>query len=58
MKELLTKKFWRDVKKTFDEARNESPDRGPETASPSEANPSGSPEVKDSPPREPTRSSD
>jgi hypothetical protein len=23
MKELLTKKFWRDVKKTFDEAREE-----------------------------------
>jgi|HubBroStandDraft_3_1064219.scaffolds.fasta_scaffold275039_2 hypothetical protein len=23
MKELLTKKFWQDVKKTFDEARDE-----------------------------------
>jgi hypothetical protein len=25
MKELLTKKFWQDVKKTFDEAREEIP---------------------------------
>ncbi len=25
MKELLTKKFWQDVKKTFDEAREEPP---------------------------------
>jgi hypothetical protein len=57
MKELLTKKFWRDVKKTFDEARNESPDSGSEAASLSEANPTGSP-VKDPPPREATHPSD
>ena len=55
---LLTKKFWRDVKKTFDEARNESPDSGSEAASPSEANPRESPVVKDAPSREATHSPD
>ncbi|MGD0299444.1 MAG: hypothetical protein ABSE86_20265 [Bryobacteraceae bacterium] len=39
MKELLTKKFWQDVRKTFDEARAETtpnpPD--PQVASPADA---------------------
>src|SRR5579863_9026564 len=43
MKELLTKKFWRDVKKTFDDARAEPPDNGDsQDTSPSEAKPKGS----------------
>jgi hypothetical protein len=43
MKELLTKKFWRDVKKTFDEAREESPNSGDSpAASPAGAKSKGS----------------
>ena len=30
MKEVLSKKFWQDVKKTFDEARAEEPVKGAE----------------------------
>ena len=39
MKELLTKKFWRDVKKTFDDAREEvTPNSGDSrAASPADA---------------------
>ena len=43
MKELLTKKFWLDVKKTFDEAREESPNSGDSpAASPAGAKSKGS----------------
>jgi hypothetical protein len=40
MKEILTKKFWRDVKKTFDEAREEPPNVADSRAgSPAEGSP-------------------
>ena len=40
MKEILTKKFWRDVKKTFDQAREESPNVADSRAGfPSESSP-------------------
>jgi hypothetical protein len=58
MQELLTKKFWRDVKKTFDEARSEPPNSGSEAASPSEETPKASPVVEDASPRETTHSPD
>ena len=58
MKELLTKKFWRDVKRTFDEAREESPNSGDsQAASPAEANPKGSP-AAEIPPRPDATQSD
>jgi hypothetical protein len=58
MKELLTKKFWQDVKKTFDEARDESPDSASEATSPSAANPKGITAAKDSPPPKAPQPSD
>ena len=39
MKELLTKKFWLDVKKTFDEAREESPPKANDVPAPAESKP-------------------
>ena len=49
MKELLTKKFWRDVKKTFDEAREETtPNSGDSQAVAGEAKYKGS-EAADTP---------
>jgi hypothetical protein len=56
MKELLSKKFWRDVKKTFDEARapgttQQSGDAQP--IAPAEANAKGDRTAK-TPPREAT----
>ncbi len=53
MKELLTKKFWRDVKRTFDQAREESPNHlDSRAASPAEANPKDSQAAKDQAPPE------
>jgi hypothetical protein len=48
MKELLSKKFWRDVKKTFDEAREDTiSDSGDSTAvSPAEVKPEADPAGK------------
>jgi hypothetical protein len=43
MKELLTKKFWRDVKKTFDDARAETPPRSEPTAIPAPVKPEEAP---------------
>ena len=48
MKEILTKKFWRDVKKTFDQARQESPNVADSRAAfPSEASPKDGQAAKD-----------
>ncbi len=48
MKELLTKKFWQDVKRTFDEARAETPNNEHSPpVSPSEENTKGSQTSKD-----------
>jgi hypothetical protein len=48
MKELLTKKFWRDVKKTFDEARADtiSSSGDSSAASPAEVKPEADPARK------------
>jgi hypothetical protein len=55
MKELLTKKFWRDVKKTFDEAREESPSGDSLAASPAGAKSKGSEASEVPPPPEATQ---
>jgi hypothetical protein len=56
MKELLTKKFWRDVKKTFDEARVESPNSGDSpAASPASAKSKSSEAGEVPPPPEATQ---
>ena len=59
MKELLTKKFWRDVKKTFDQARDETPpksedsqaaavlDSKPSVSQPAEIRPPEAPDPAD-----------
>jgi hypothetical protein len=60
MKELLTKKFWRDVKKTFDEAREDTTPRsaGSTASDRAELKPDGSPPEADSAAREPSRYSE
>jgi hypothetical protein len=51
MKEVLTKKFWRDVKKTFDEARAETPPKSEDSpaAVPAEAKSETGPTTEASP---------
>jgi hypothetical protein len=61
MKELLTKKFWRDVKKTFEEARAETTPKSGDSqaASPLDAKPSaGKPAEIPAPPPEAVRPAD
>jgi hypothetical protein len=58
MKELLTKKFWRDVQKTFDDARAETTatNEDPKVVSPAEAEPELGPAAETPVPPEPNRS--
>ena len=60
MKELLTKKFWLDVKKTFDEARADTTPHSEESTAPdrAEVKPDASPPEADSTSREAKRSSE
>jgi hypothetical protein len=47
MKEVLTKRFWQDLKKTFDEAKEDSPAKSNDSEAPDETQPNDETRAKE-----------